>query len=163
SKEESRPGLGRHPLTPSATWRPPKGGPWLCVPASRRVCPFEDEEVLRGFTIRGARFPVAAACIPKTACDKNLCRVGRAVKSPCRFLQNCRVFAQKSLGRLRKFTAFFCLRRRPPGGIVEPEEYGSPTVHARDVTPNRGPRCFDPPGGVRASPWSWPVSCRPQA
>ena len=34
----SFPRLGGWPLEPAAG-RPPEGGPWLCVPASRRVCP----------------------------------------------------------------------------------------------------------------------------
>ncbi len=28
---------------PSVAWRPEGSGPWLCVTASRRFCPFEDE------------------------------------------------------------------------------------------------------------------------
>ncbi len=34
-----------HPFGNLAAFRLTVEGPWLCVPASRRVCPFEDEEV----------------------------------------------------------------------------------------------------------------------
>lgn len=74
-------------VIPSAAWQPARG-PWLCVPVSRRVCPFEDAEETRMFvTPRGClrnRFLVQRLRrLPRasfTVDTRNLGRVARPVK-----------------------------------------------------------------------------------
>jgi hypothetical protein len=64
--------------------RLPAWGPWLCVPASRRVCLCEDEEAIRYVS---AATHCCVACICRTAPAKNLGQGRNAVKCNRAFSQ----------------------------------------------------------------------------